>query len=118
MTSFRPVVILAGKITQLPSGATTTLHARFTGTLTPPALSVLGSTTVTVASLTPAVAGDALAVGETVTLHVNAGSSLPAGLMVSYEPQVTATNTVTVKLAALVALSAGAPVPVTVVAHR
>lgn len=93
-------------------------HAKFTGTITPPALALLGSSTVTVANLVPAVAGDSLAQGETVTLHINAGSALPAGMMVSYEPQVTATNTVVIKLAALVTLSAGSAVPVTIIAHR
>lgn len=93
-------------------------HAKFTGTITPPALALLGTSTVTVAGLTPVTTGDSLAFGELITLHINAGSALPAGLVVSYEPQVTAANTVTVKLVATVALGAGAAVPVTILAHR
>ena len=93
-------------------------HSRFTGTITPPALALLGTSTVTVAGLTAVTTGDSLAIGELITLHINAGSALPAGLVVSYEPQVTAANTVTVKLVATVALSAGTAVPVTILAHR
>ena len=119
MASRKPVVLGPdGLAQQLQSGDTTTIHAKFTGTITPPALALLGSSTVTVAGLTPLVQGDALAAGETITLHINQGSTLPTGMVVSFEPQVTAPNTVTVKIAALVALSAGSAVPVTVVAHR
>ena len=93
-------------------------HAKFTGTITPPGLALFGTSTVTVAGLTSAIIGDTLAVGEPITLHINAGSALPSGLVVSYEPQVTAANTVTVKLVATIALSAGGAVPVTIIAHR
>ena len=103
---------------QLQSGDSLGVHAYFSGTITPPAIALLGSSPVTVTALTPAVAGDTLAANEKITLHINAGYTLPAGMIVSFEPQVTATNTVTVKLAALVALSAGTAVPVTIIAHR
>jgi hypothetical protein len=93
-------------------------HAKFTGTITPPALALLGTSTVTVAGLTPVTTGDSLTYGEYITLHINAGSSLPSGLVVSYEPQVTAANTVTVKLVATIALGVGTAVPVTILAHR
>ena len=103
---------------QAQARANTGTHAYFSGTITPPALSLLSSASVTVAGLTPTVVGDSLAANEKITLHINAGYTLPAGMLVSFEPQVTATNTVTVKLAALVALGAGTAIPVTIVAHR
>ena len=115
----KPIVLGAdGLPQQLQSADSTGTHARFTGTITPPVLSAFTAAPVPVNNLTPAVTGDSLAVGETVTLHINAGSSLPNTMVVSYEPQVTATNTVSVKLLALVALSAGTAVPVTILAHR
>jgi hypothetical protein len=117
MASRKPVVLGPdGLAQQLQPGDTTTIHAKFTGTLTSvPAIS-LGQTQSLVVSMAPIVPGDALVVGEDIS-WVFAGP-LPGGVNVA-QVRVTSVTAVTIDFTSSALLSLQTiSVGMRVTAHR
>ncbi|KIU36517.1 hypothetical protein SR39_06130 [Methylobacterium radiotolerans] len=110
----RPLVRIAGVTKELPVGDTLPCHAFFTGSANLPLLTLLVGSGTSVVTVTPAVQGDSLAVGEPIS--VTPGAPLPAGLNIAYAC-VTAKNQVTIGFTAGVAI-AGASMAWNVVALR
>ncbi len=103
MAARKPLVLGGdGLSQQLQPGDTTGINAFFTGTAALPALTLLITTGTSTVTVTPAVAGDSLAVGEVITVVPT--SALPAGLNISYAVA-TATNTVQIGFTATLAIS-------------
>ena len=117
MASLKPVVLGPdGLLQRLQPGDTTSLHAKFTGTLTSvPAIS-LGQTQSLVVPMAPVITGDALVVGEDIS-WVFAGS-LPGGLNVA-QVRVTSPTAVTIDFTSSALLSLQTiSVGMRVTAHR
>lgn len=98
----KALVASAGRAVELPPGDTLGINAFFTGTAALPALTLLVTTGISTVTVTPAVAGDSLAIGEVITVVPT--SALPAGLNISYAV-VTATNVVQIGFTATLAIS-------------
>lgn len=114
MARRRPLVASNGQPVELPAGDTINANVFFAGTAPLPALTLLVLNGVSNFTVSPKLAGDALAAGECIT--VTPASALPAGLNISYAIA-TGTNTVQIGFSAPIAI-AGSSMAFTVVAHR
>jgi len=107
----RPVCRINGVNKELPDGDTLPCNQFFTGTATLPTLSALGLAGKTTFDVVPRVTGDALAVGDAIS--VTPGAALQAGLNIAYAI-VVAANRVEVGMSSTLAIAAGS-MPFTVI---